>query len=476
MSLLSQYLPGFPNTLVYMLQSSEYQPRVYLAWYWRTTDFRKVAHRRQLDRTKAARVMLAILQVGIMVQLLGSAVFLVLSLNGSLSYLIIGAVAFLSYPIVWAHLIIVPLVLGEWLVVRPRQRRQIAQAKGVFANVKATKIAVAGSYGKTSMKELLLTVLSEGKKVAATPANKNVASSHAEFALSLSGDEEIVIIEYGEGQPGDVIRFCEYTQPNVGIITGLAPAHLDQYKTLEAAGQDIFSLAEYLNHQNVYVNADSEAARPFIKPTHQQYSIESALGWQVSDVSVDFTGTSFTIKKDGRSLRLTSGLLGKHQVGPLALAAALADKLGLNSEQIKAGVAKTAPFEHRMQPLIINGAQIINDGYNGNIDGIRAGLQLIHDLPAKRKVYVTPGLVDQGAEAPNIHQQIGRLIAAANPDGVVLMRNSVEPYIQQGLKEAGYKGKVSVENDPLAFYTNLDQFVAAGDLVMLQNDWTDNYQ
>src|SRR6185503_13001801 len=107
------------------------------------------------------------------------------------------------------------------------------------------------------------------------------------------------------------------------------------------------------------------------------------------------------------------------------LAAALAHQFGLSKAQIKAGIAATKPFEHRMEPYQLAGAWVIDDSYNGNIDGIRAGTQLLKDLPAKRKIYVTPGLVDQGQESGKIHEEMGRLIASARPDMVVLMEHSV---------------------------------------------------
>jgi UDP-N-acetylmuramyl pentapeptide synthase len=104
-----------------------------------------------------------------------------------------------------------------------------------------------------------------------------------------------------------------------------------------------------------------------------------------------------------------------------------------------------------------------------------AGTALLHELPARRKWYITPGLVDQGRETGRIHVRVGELITAAQPDVVVLMANSVTGYIESGLRSGGYGGRVRIETDPLHFYTNLSYFVAAGDLVMMQNDWTDNY-
>ncbi len=474
--LISLYLPSYPQVIIYMLQSTEYQPKEFLRWYWRTQNFNNVAKRRELDKTRRARSLLNFMRVGMIIEILLGILLVYLGLYQSL----VGGVAFglaliFAYPVVWAHLIVLPLIIGKQLIAKPSAKKAVNISEQVFANHPGKKIAVAGSYGKTTMKELLKTVLSEGLKVEATPANKNVALSHANFAKSLAGDEDVLIIEYGEGEPGDVERFATTTHPTHGVITGLAPAHLDHYKTLQAAGQDIFSLATYLKGKNVYVNADSPETKAFMNNDYHKFDNKGALGWQVTDTETGIDGTSFTMQKGKQSMSLKSKLVGLHQVGFLAFVAALADELGLNNQQIIDGIAKTEPFEHRMQPYELNGANIIDDTYNGNLEGIRAGTAILKEVDAKRKIYVTPGLVDQGDESERVHKQVGRLIAEANPNLVVLMKNSATKFIKSGLKTGKYSGEIRVEDNPLEFYTNLPHFVASGDLVVMQNDWTDNY-
>jgi len=474
--LLGLYSWRYPAILVYMLQNTEYRAGPYLKWYWHTLHFDRVMYRRRLESTLPAKLLLLAVSAGTAAQLAAGVLLIFLGLYGDMTGgLAFGTALVIGAPVVWAHLAVVPLELGRLLIIKPKQWLLVRQSRAIFANFKGVKIAVAGSYGKTSMKELLLTVLSQGKKVAATPANKNVAISHAYFARKLTGHEDILIIEYGEGKPGDVARFAANTRPTHAVITGLAPAHLDKYKTLAAAGKDIFSLSRAVEAGHLFVNGESPDGLAFVGPGQHLYSEKSALGWKVDGVHVDLKGTRFTMQKGRNKLELHSSLLGRHNVGPLALAAALAYDFGLTKVQIKAGIAATRPFEHRMEPYQLGGAWIIDDSYNGNIDGIRAGVRLLQDLPAKRKMYVTPGLVDQGAETAKIHEEMGHLIASAQPDMVVLMQHSVTPHIQKGLEGAGYKGELLIENDPLNFYQNLNLFVANGDLVMLQNDWPDNY-
>jgi UDP-N-acetylmuramoyl-tripeptide--D-alanyl-D-alanine ligase len=377
---LFTYSPGFGRTIVYMLQSSEYQVSKYFKWLWSLEDFKKVTYRNKLTVTPPARMLLWAYFAG----------FITLELIGLLTV----------------------------------------------------------CYGLDKPLQILIGFL-------------------------LMFGAPILIIEYGEGKPGDVMRFAERTHPTVGVITGVAPAHLDKYRTLKAAAKDIFSLADYLDGKAVYVNGDSAEAVKYAKKNHLLYTNQGIGSWKVSNVKVGLEGTSFTLGDKDTQLKLKTKLVGRHLIGPIVLAAYLGYVYDLTPQQITAGVAKIEPFEHRMRPYQLSGAWVIDDTYNGNIEGMKAGLALLKELKAKRKIYVTPGLVDQGTEEEKVHIQLGKLIKDANPDKVVLIKHSVTDYILKGL--AGYEGDLKIEDDPLNFYMNLDKIVAAGDLVLMQNDWPDNY-
>jgi len=476
-ALLSIYRPSYFSTIAYMLQSSEYDVQKYLVWYWTTQNFDKVRVRGSLKKTKSARFLLTSIYLAFVLEILAGLISIYLwhggKFNGGITF---GIALIIGYPVIIANLIVVPLVLGRIIVANPRNSRKILKAEKIFADFKGEKIAIAGSYGKTSMKELLMTILSDYKNVASTPGNKNVATSHANFAFSLSGKEDILLIEYGEGAPKDVELFARITHPSRAIITGLAPAHLDKYKTLEAAGEDIFSVANFVDEEKVYVNSESKDTTVFLKPKFKTYSREGIDGWKIDKVSTSLKGTVFDMTKDNIKLNLKSQLVGRHHIGALAMAVSLAIELGLTDKQVMAAVAKTGPYEHRMQPYELNGAYVIDDTYNGNIEGIRAGTELLGELQAKRKIYVTPGLVDQGKETKAVHENMGQLIAKSDADIVVLMKNSVTQYIKKGLEGGGYKKKLMIEENPLRFYKNLSQFIASGDVVLMQNDWPDQYK
>jgi UDP-N-acetylmuramoyl-tripeptide--D-alanyl-D-alanine ligase len=214
---------------------------------------------------------------------------------------------------------------------------------------------------------------------------------------------------------------------------------------------------------------------PYLLDNAETYSIKEVMEWKISDVLVSVKNTQFKMKKGKKELSIESSLLGRHQVAPLALVVAISDALGLTKKEIEQGCKKIQPYEHRMQPRFVHGAWLIDDTYNGNLEGLKAGLKLLGELDMKRKWYVTPGLVDQGTETRRVHVELGETIASINPDIVVLMDNSVRPIIEESIKANGFSGELKIERNPLDFYTNIEYIVAEGDLVLMQNDWTDNY-
>ncbi len=253
----------FSKVVAYMLQNVEYNMRAYIAWLGRVKNFKKVMYRRTLEGTKAAKLFRLFVAGGMTAQYVASAALGLYGYMYELTPLMVLAVlGVLLTPFLWALIVTLPLVAARICIQMPKEKKNIAASKDIFAHTNAVKIAVAGSYGKTSMKELLGHVLSSQKKVAITPANKNVASSHALYAKKLQGDEDVLVVEFGEGKPGDVARFSRTFQPDIVIITGIAPAHLDAYASTEEAAKDIFTAAQHVRPADVYVNKDSIAALP----------------------------------------------------------------------------------------------------------------------------------------------------------------------------------------------------------------------
>lgn len=474
----TRYLAVYQDALLYMLQDTEFRLGRYFAWYTRTSDFRTVMKRRQLELTTKIKLLRLWLWVMWLVWIILTAV--VLTIGYTTHSYMLGLIALLLIallPYVLAFGVVVPLFVGGLLIQKPRERAIIAAAREEFARSKAVRIAIAGSFGKTTMKEILKTVLAEGKNVTATPGNMNTAIGISRFARKLTGKEDVLIVELGEERVGDVKELSELSRPTMGIITGINEAHLISFKTLDRTVATVYELVDYLGDDAVvYKNGESQLVADRAETDDPYlFSKKGVAGWKVSSVKSSIEGTSFIAMHGKTVVRAHTGLLGEHTVGMSVAAIAIAHDLGLSVKQIEAGLSKVVPFEHRMQPRQLHGAWIIDDTYNGNSQGVEAGLQLLASLKAKRRIYVTPGLVEQGSQTQDVHEVIGQQ-AARSADVVVLMKNSVTDYITKGLEDADFAGTLMIVDDPLEFYTNLEHFVAAGDVVLMQNDWTDNYK
>lgn len=472
---LTRYRLRYPRSLVYMLQASEYDIRDYLAWYHTVKDFSRVEHRKQFVGTTKGLLLLFI--AWMIILLLGVAAFSVIRFGVGSSRYFLFLFTICCAPVILAYVIVIPLLAIRFFIQWPVEFFMIGGIKKCLQTHKAVKIAVAGSYGKTTMREILRTVLSEGKKAVAPPHNYNTPLGISRFVKTLTGDEEILIFEFGEYYPGDIRKLCSVVQPDMGVITGVNEAHLQKFKRLERTTKTIFELADYLGNKPVYVNGESRLARETIDLRHIAYSRERVGEWEIGNRKTDLTGTSFTLTKGNTELEFHSALLGLHQIGPLAAVAHIALHFGLSFGQVRDGIGKTRPFDHRLEPKVDDaGVTTLDDSYNGNPDGVRAVIEFLASLKGRRRFYVTPGLVEMGVRTEEVHREIGRNLAEASIEKVILIKNSVTGYIEQGLKAAGFVGDVLWFDDALSAFAALPHMTVRGDVVLLQNDWPDQYQ
>lgn len=468
MKFLSRYKPSYLRALVYMLQENIYDVKPYLAWVWRTRDFSAVMKRKKLTMTSKAKLLLAWLY-GLVA--IGWIILIGLILA---KQFVLAAALILFAPLVLAVGLVVPLVLGTYLIQRPREKKIVAAARTKLADHKAIKIAIAGSFGKTTMKEILLATLSEGKKVAATPGNMNTPLGISRFIDGLDSKEEILIFELGEYYPGDIRDLCDLVQPDLGVITGINEAHLERFKSIDKTIATIYELADYLGSKPLWVNGESPLAQGALRDGNSSYTRKGVGDLKVQHPKTGLKGTDFQVVGGGSKMRLHSDLLGLHNVGPLVAGIDLALSLGLTPKQVEAGIANTKPFEHRMQPHHAGGIWTIDDSYNGNPDGARVAIEFLSGIKDHRRVYVTPGLVEVGPATAVVHTQIG-LELAKHVDVVILVKNSATPFISEGLIAGGFKGEVLWYEDGLSCLNALPHVTKSGDVVLLQNDWSDNY-
>jgi UDP-N-acetylmuramoyl-tripeptide--D-alanyl-D-alanine ligase len=460
-----------------MLQASEYSISDYFAWYHRTRDFLSVERRKSLVQTPKARASYIIAWITL-IFIYALAIYILWFSPGLIKFLLFFCLI-LATPYILAYALPIPIFIlnlaqkiFESFILR-RMQKKLGEHPGI-------KIAIAGSYGKTSMKEILKTVLSgngtDDRKVAAPPHSHNTIIGTDRFLDTLVGDEKILIFELGEYYQGDVYKLCRLIDPGIGIITGVNEAHIVRFKTLDRTVKTIFELADWIGSRPLYVNGENDLTRNSARQGDSIYSREGVGSLKVSGACTDLSGVKFVVSIDGRQIGFESKLLGLHHIGPLVAAVDMALSLGLSVDEIKQGVSKTKPFDHRLEPKTDSqGVTILDDSYNGNPDGVKAVIDFLSSIKGRRRWYVTPGLVEMGLQTEAVHKRIGTLLAQAGIEKIILIRNSVTSFISQGLIDAGYKGEVIWFDDALTAFKALSHLTVKDDIVLLQNDWPDQY-
>lgn len=482
---LSQFHYRFVRSIVYMLQSSEYHIGEYLTWLDRVQNFGTVEVRKKLIMTTKSKLLYAKM-LGLML-LCGAGAVWGLVVADTVAEYALFILLLLCAPIICAYLIVIPVAFMTYAIQKPLEWHMMRAARKKLAGHAGLKIAIAGSFGKTTMRQMLATVLGEGKRVATQEKNYNTLIGISRFIQSLKGDEEVIIFELGEYMPGDIAKMCRIIAPDLGIITGLNEAHLQNFKSITETAREIFSLTQFLNDKPLYVNAENELVKNFAShinsPMLHEYSragVAVAHVWganfTVTNATTDLDGVRFTITCDDMPIQVESKLLGLHQIGPLSVVVKIAHGLGLTTEQIRIGIAKTSAFEHRLEPKFSPlGVITLDDSYNGNPDGVIAVIDFLASLREHRRFYVTPGLVELGSATERVHRAIGQKLARSGIEHVVLIKNSATPDIEFGLHENKYPGKIITFASALEAFKALEHLTTTGDVVLLQNDWPDQY-
>lgn len=339
-------------------------------------------------------------------------------------------------------------------------------------------IGIAGSYGKTTMKEILSAVLSAKYKVAATPESVNTPVGIARWILKeIDSTVEVVVIEMGEHYRGDVEEICAIAKPGIAVATGINEAHLERMKNLENVTDTIFEIVSASKAGAlVLINADDQRVmqnyKKYVWPDHKVVSFKS------DDLSNrNFNAETLQWAAEVENLgQIKINLLGEYALGDVSAAIRIAKSLGMGNEEIKKGVEKIQPVEHRLQPIKSAGdVLVIDDAYNGNSAGVREAIKVLSRFKDRRKIFITPGLVETGKKADEVHRKIGQELANV-ADLVILTKNSVTPFIEAGLKSAGYSPeKITWFDTAQIAHENLKNILKPKDVILFQNDWGDQY-
>lgn len=404
---------------------------------------------------------------------------------------------FLAIIGLWNHVHLLPLlyalavlispftVLIANLINRPVEllinRHYINDAKKIISGCKNLKvIGITGSFGKTSVKYFLDTLLSVKYNVLKTPGNFNTTLGVVKTIRgSLRATHDIFLCEMGAKNVGDIKEICDIVHPDHAIITSVGPMHLESFKTIDNVKKTKFELADSLKDGGMlFLNMDDENVKEHSKGySHIAYGIDHDGGYKVEGLKISEKGSEFTIvSPGGEKCEYFTRLIGRHNVINVAGAIAVSNKLGISLTELKPAVRKLESVPHRLELLNKGSYTIIDDAYNSNPSGTKAALEAL-SMTDGYKILVTPGMIELGEMEYELNKEFGEN-ASKVCDFVALVGKKQTEAIYEGLISSGFDKENIYVAESLNDAMKCVYGLTTGEkrkIILLENDLPDNY-
>ncbi len=264
--------------------------------------------------------------------------------------------------------------------------------RGLFA---PTTVAITGTNGKTTVKNLIVAIIMRRNTVTYTMKNYNSLIGLPLTLFELTGNEEYIVVEMGTNAPGEIARLCEIAQPQIGVITTVGPGHLEGLGSLDGVRKEKSALIEALPDDGFAVIGDAAGD---IKGKHiTRFSLE-----QCTDIEIKETGSCFTYF----GKRFSTPLLGVGNVYNCCAALCLTTLLGCDYNAQRDALVHAQPEPGRLEPLYSRGLLVINDSYNANPVSMKAAFMLMSEFK-RRIIYVLGDMLELGADSIRLHREVG---------------------------------------------------------------------
>lgn len=392
--------------------------------------------------------------------------------NGSTLYALIAYAPFAIMPLLLPYLLCLANAV-EGIFENARNKKFVLRAGQTLEKSEIIRVGIVGSFGKTSVKNILKTILSEKYSVVETPESYNTPIGIAKTVFSPEFEnKQVFIAEMGARKSGDISTLRDLVKPDYVVFTGVCEQHIATFGSIE----NVWAEKKEILHGNFKVAVLGEDLKTF---AGGEFDDESRIVFAKKDCIKEArylpTKTVFSLVIDGAEIPVETALLGEAAVENIQLAATLASKMGLTAAEIARGIEKLKPVPHRLQLLKNGGVYILDDGYNCNPRGAKQALFALGRFEG-RKCVVTPGIVECGVLEESENQTLGKEIAALAPDKVILVGNTLVGAVKSGYADAnGDMEKLTVVKTLTAAQKILSDWLLAGDCVLFLNDLPDVY-
>lgn len=337
-------------------------------------------------------------------------------------------------------------------------------------------VAVTGSNGKTTTKEMTADVLAQRWPVLRTEGNLNNRIGVPQTLFRLAPRHKAAVVEMGVDQVGQTARLCEIVRPTIGLITNIGPDHLEFFGTMDVSAQAKGELLEFLPPEgSAVLNAD-DAYFGYLASRARCEVLSFGLSAKAQVRAERLTmgsrqGTQFLLRLPGRSKPqpVSIRVHGMHNILNALAAAAVGHAMGLSPATIAEGLARFRPAAMRSQVLTVGGIRIINDCYNANPASMKAAIELLLALGAgARTVAVLGDMLELGPSAPALHREVGAYLAERGVARLIAC-GQLGRHVADGARGAGMAAeRVLHEPDATHAGAALRALVQEGDVVLVK--------
>jgi UDP-N-acetylmuramoyl-tripeptide--D-alanyl-D-alanine ligase len=306
-------------------------------------------------------------------------------------------------------------------------------------------VGVTGSAGKTTTKDAITYVLATKFRVLKSEGNFNNHFGLPLMLLKIEPEHDIAVIEMGMSHAGEIAALGKIAQPEIGVVTNVAPVHLEYFKSIAEIARAKYELIQSLPANGTAVlNADDEYVSQFGRDFRGKvitYGFSATADVRAENFQPKgVLGSNFDLVVDGRREKATLPLLGAHNVNNALAAISVAIERGLTLSEAVAALATLIPADKRGQVVRVGNITVINDCYNSNPKALNAMVDALATTPAARRIVVAGEMLELGPSAEEMHRQSGRDIAEKKIDILLGVRG-----LAQGMIEAAKGSGIRAE-------------------------------
>ena len=370
-----------------------------------------------------------------------------------------------------------PLLIDVALVLlapveRAAAHKYVTAATSTLERIDPIRVALTGSYGKTTIKGYVKHLVSGTRTVVASPASfNNTAGLSRAVNEHLALDTEVFVAEMGTYSPGEIASMVSWIRPSISVLSAIGPVHLERFGDLETivkAKSEIFATS-----RTAILNIDAHglAAEADRLATSGIRVLRCSAEYEQADVFVQRHSDGLEIRRGGEVL--VTGLDIDAAPTNLACAIATASVLGVRDDDIVARLPTVPVADHRRQVSTSpSGITVIDDTYNSNPAGAAAAVATLERLDAARKVVVTPGMVELGKRQRHENERFGEAAARVADDLVVVGHTNRDALVYGAREQRARLVEVATREDAVAW---VREHLQGGDAVLYENDLPDHF-